>query len=298
MAQGMSGTGAMPDSVWTRRRVLKRLGLGSLGVGLGLGGYAIGIEPHWIDFNAREMAIKNLPEQLTNKTLIQLSDLHIGPVVDDAYLVSVFQQVTLLKPDFVVVTGDFITMDSGRVPREQLMRNLVQLPRGAIGTFTVLGNHDFGKNWSEPSVAEEVASIITDAGITLLRNEVVESDGLLLAGVDDYWSPSFLPKLIATDIDPNAPTVLLCHNPDAMDADVWGSFQGWVLSGHTHGGQCRIPGCGAPIVPIRNKNYIAGEVDLGVQRRLYVNRGIGYLHRIRFAVRPEVTIFRLKAIPS
>jgi predicted MPP superfamily phosphohydrolase len=68
-----------------------------------------------------------------------------------------------------------------------------------------------------------------------------------------------------------------------------------VLAGHTHGGQCRLPYFGAPIVPIRNRRYTIGEVALTGGRRLYVNRGLGYTHQVRFNCTPEITVFRLTA---
>jgi hypothetical protein len=85
----------------------------------------------------------------------------------------------------------------------------------------------------------------------------------------------------------------LCHNPDGADQPGWGDYQGWILAGHTHGGQCRPPFCRPPCLPVENPRYVAGEVDLGDGRRLYINRALGHLLRLRFNVRPEITAFRL-----
>ena len=71
--------------------------------------------------------------------------------------------------------------------------------------------------------------------------------------------------------------------------------RGWILSGHTHGGQCKPPFLPPPIIPVKNKRYTAGEFDLGDGRPLYINRGLGHLIRARFNARPEVTVFRLRA---
>jgi predicted MPP superfamily phosphohydrolase len=90
------------------------------------------------------------------------------------------------------------------------------------------------------------------------------------------------------------PSIVLCHNPDAVDVPCWGDYGGWILSGHTHGGQCKLPFFRPPILPINNKRYVRGEYDLGDSRRLYVNRGLGYIRRVRFLVRPEVTVFTLR----
>ena len=69
---------------------------------------------------------------------------------------------------------------------------------------------------------------------------------------------------------------------------------GWVLAGHTHGGQCKPPFLRPPALPVRNKRYSAGAIDAGNGRTLYINRGLGHLIRVRFNVRPEITLFTLR----
>jgi predicted MPP superfamily phosphohydrolase len=94
-------------------------------------------------------------------------------------------------------------------------------------------------------------------------------------------------------LDPAKPTLMLSHNPDSVDQIGWTGMTGWILSGHTHGGQCRLPLIPPPITNLKNRRYVAGEYDLHDGRRLYVSRGVGYVTRLRFCVRPEVTLFRL-----
>jgi predicted MPP superfamily phosphohydrolase len=91
---------------------------------------------------------------------------------------------------------------------------------------------------------------------------------------------------------------VLCHTPDALDALSWGDFQGWVLAGHTHGGQCKPPFLAPPLVPVRNPRYAAGEVALPDGRRLYINRGLGHLLQVRFNARPEITTFTLRPVAA
>jgi hypothetical protein len=69
-----------------------------------------------------------------------------------------------------------------------------------------------------------------------------------------------------------------------------------MLSGHTHGGQCKPPFLPPPLLPVRNKRYTSGEFDLGNGRSMYINRGLGYLRRVRFNARPEITAFRMKGV--
>lgn len=84
-------------------------------------------------------------------------------------------------------------------------------------------------------------------------------------------------------------------NPDAVARPIWSGYRGWILSGHTHGGQCKPPGFAPPLLPVANKRYTAGEFDLKDGRHLYINRGLGYLIRARFNARPEITAFTFVA---
>jgi predicted MPP superfamily phosphohydrolase len=86
----------------------------------------------------------------------------------------------------------------------------------------------------------------------------------------------------------------LNHNPDAMDEAIWEGVRGWVLAGHTHGGQVRPPFLPPPVLPVRNRRYTAGAFDVGPGRTLYISRGVGHLLRVRCNVRPEMTLFTLE----
>jgi predicted MPP superfamily phosphohydrolase len=254
--------------------------------------YTWRVEPTWVEFVRRDLPIANLPRELSGKTLVQLSDTHIGPQVDDDYLTDVFARVDALKPDLVVLTGDVISY-AGPPTIIQAQKVLETFPRGKLGTFASLGNHDYGKQWSEPAVADQVSAILTNSGCTVLRNQSVSVAGLNIAGLDDLWGRRFRPRRVLPSLDSNAPSLVLSHNPDTCDFPDWSGYRGWILSGHTHGGQCKPPFLPPPLLPVRNRRYTAGEFDLGDGRMLYINRGVGHLMRVRFNVRPEVTVFRL-----
>lgn len=256
--------------------------------------YTWRIEPTWVEFVRRDLPIARLPPTLHGKTLVQVSDLHIGPQVSDAYLAGVFADITALAPDLVVFTGDLVTY-RGPSTLEQARALLAQFPRGRLGTYGILGNHDYGKGWKEPAVAEKISRLLADAGCTVLRNQRADVAGLQLVGLDDLWGRRFIPEKVLPRLAPDAPALVLSHNPDTCDLARWAGYRGWILSGHTHGGQCRPPFLPPPLLPVRNKRYTAGEFDLGDGRKLYINRGLGHLLRVRFNVRPEVTVFRLTA---
>lgn len=275
---------------WTRRRFLRLLGGGSV-VAAGLATYACGWEPHWLQVVRCALPVEGLPRELDGASLVQLSDLHLGPRVSDDYLFHVFDVVRGLRPDIVVHTGDFTSYEPDIY--EHARRVLARLPLGRLGTAGILGNHDYGPNWAHPEVAEKLAALATNAGMRVLRNEVMEIAGLQLVGLDDLWAGRFNPEQAMKSLDPVGPALALSHNPDTVDRDEWGSFRGWILAGHTHGGQCKPPFLPPPLLPVRNRRYTAGVFELTAGRRMYVSRGVGHLLRARFNVRPEVTVFRL-----
>ena len=277
--------------VLTRRRLLFGLG-GCVGAAAGALFYAKRIEPHWLEVVSREMALRGLPAALEGCSLIQLSDLHVGPQVEDEYVLETFARVAQLRPDIVVVTGDWMSYRDDHEIR-QLERLLKSFPHGRLATLGILGNHDYGPNWSVEAVGDSVSDLASAAGITMLRNESVLVEGLVFVGLDDYWGPRFDPEPVLAAVQGRAAAVCLCHNPDVADEKVWGKFRGWILSGHTHGGQCKPPFLPPPLLPVRNRTYSAGAFTLDRRRTLYVNRGVGHLLQARFNVRPEVTVFAL-----
>lgn len=255
--------------------------------------YTWQVEPYWVEEVQLSLPIRSLPTGLAGRKVVQLSDLHLGDRFDWRYMIAHFERIEAILPDFVVYTGDFVTYDSPK-QFEQLSQAIPHFPKGQLGTAAILGNHDYGHGWAENAVADEITSRLTDAGITVLRNAAEEFAGLYLVGVDDFWGTNYAPDSVLASIMDDQPTIVLCHNPDVLDKKVWGGYQGWILSGHTHGGQVKPPFLPPPIVPVQNKAYIAGKIELNDGRILYINRGLGHLWPVRFNVRPEVTIFTLK----
>jgi predicted MPP superfamily phosphohydrolase len=279
-----------------RRDFLLKVGAAATATAAGVGGYTWLIEPHWEQIVERDLPIATLPRSLAGARLVQMSDIHAGPRVATDYLVDAFGRAAALRPDIVVFTGDFISVvydrPAGDADVGKLREVLAHLPRGRIATLGILGNHDYGRRWAEPAVAQRVVSEAERAGIRILRNEVAHVHGLDVIGVDDLWAhQSDMKRALATRTSDAA--IALCHNPDGLDELAWGDYKGWVLAGHTHGGQCKPPFLPPPMLPVRNKRYTAGEIPLANGRRLYINRGLGHLIRVRFNVRPEITSFTL-----
>jgi predicted MPP superfamily phosphohydrolase len=276
-----------------RRRFLQRSLAAGAAASVGVSLYTWRVEPHRVQFVSRLLPITGLPADLHGRLLVQLSDLHIGPQVDDAYIIRTLERTAALRPHFVVFTGDFVTYDADNTaPRlEAVLRHF---PHGRNGTVAILGNHDYGPGWSQPDLAARIAAVASSAGLTVLRNTSVMLDGLQIMGLDDLWARQFAPARAFAEADASAPTIVLSHNPDTVDLPAWASYRGWILCGHTHGGQCKPPFLPPPLLPVQNRRYTAGEFALSGDRRLYINRGVGHLLRVRFNARPEVTVFRLQ----
>jgi predicted MPP superfamily phosphohydrolase len=274
----------------TRREFLKTsLAFPATVVAAGL--YAWRVEPHWLEVVHREMPILGLPAALAGATLVQLSDVHVGPRVSDDYILETFGRVAALEPDIVCLTGDMASHHPDVVAHAR--RVYAKLPHGRLATVAVLGNHDYGHGWADGDKADQLAGVLTDLGVRVLRNERVDVSGLQIVGMDDLWARRFRPVTALAGIELTAPMLALSHNPDTADLPGWEPFTGWILSGHTHGGQVHAPFLPPPVLPVENRRYTSGEFSLSGGRTMYISRGVGHNMQVRFDVRPEVTVFNL-----
>ena len=261
--------------------------------GLGALGYAYWVEPHWIDIVHRPLPIAHLPNQLVGRRLVQISDLHVGESLDKSFISNALASIAHLQPDLLVITGDFMTCyDTEQI--SNVVDTLQHLPEVPLGTYAILGNHDYGRMWRKSFIAQELTQQVESTGIRMLRNEVVDVAGLQIAGFDDIWSGLSQPWRTLRQLQPSRAGLVLCHNPDGADFPIWKDYQGWILAGHTHGGQCRAPWLDPPYIPVQNLRYTSGEFLLSGNRRMYINRGLGYTTRLRFNCRPEITVFTLE----
>lgn len=289
------------------RRVFLKLGCGTLLGGAAMGGvgpvYATLVEPHWIQVTRLDVPLSGLPEVLDGFTIVQLSDLHLGPFVSAETVRRSVEIANDLGADLIVLTGDFVYRSASY--SAACARELASL-QAPYGVYAVLGNHD---NWTD---ADQVADDLAGSGIVVLRNErralKVGDIYLWLLGIEDTgYTGGFFGDfqamwqkardalaLLLRGIPADEPRLLLVHNPDFTEMLPEGRID-LALCGHTHGGQVRLPFIGAPVVPSCFGQKYAGGLVQGPSTLVYVNRGIGLtVLPVRFNCRPEVTRLRLR----
>jgi len=231
---------------------------------------------------------------LAGMSIAFIADTHVGPFigVDDLE-----RTVALLdgeSPDLVLLGGDYVS-ESPRYTRDTTDVLSAVISAAPLGGYSVLGNHDLSV--SKTRIEEEFGR----AGIPVLRNEAAEvryrGTSLYIGGIDETLLGDDQPGDTFAQIPDGAAAIALWHEPEFAEiAAAQGAFA--QLSGHTHGGQVRLPGIGPIGLPIHGKRYVIGKgVADGMQ--IYASRGVGvYRPPARYNCPPEVTLITLVADPA
>jgi predicted MPP superfamily phosphohydrolase len=278
--------------VFTRRNFF-RLAAGSAA---GMAFYAGEISRHELDIVYRTVAIPGLPDSFAGLKVAQISDFHFEEYTEAMFLEAIVRRVNAAAPDLVLLTGDFVSSNPlplsfsigmGHHCAEILSR--LQCPL----RYAILGNHDVLVG----------AAAITDAlkvhGLPVLANRSVplERNGqrIWLAGIKDALEqrPDLDAALPPGRNPAKEPLILLAHEPDYADYAT-GRGIALTLSGHTHGGQIRIPFLPL-MLPDMGRRYVEGLYTLRDGMQLYVNRGIGAVNLpFRFRCPAEITVLTLQ----
>jgi len=290
---------ARPEQA-SRRRFLRTASLGALGACAAAGGFGVLIEPRRLQVVRFKFPLRGLDPGLDGLRLVQLTDIHLGPWTTLEYVQGAVAIANGLEPDLILLTGDYVHRSPAYI--EPVARALRPL-RARIGIAGVLGNHDW---WED---GRRVQRAFADAGLPLIDNsrrfvtrdrKLVEeaSEGLCIAGVGDLWEDEVDFDRALAGVPEAMPRILLSHNPDAAEEP--GLLESrhrvdLMLSGHTHGGQVRIPLLGTPVVPSRfGQKYAHGLVQ-GPACRVLIPSGVGMTTLpVRFGVRPEIALIELE----
>lgn len=283
------------------RRAFLYTGITTLSLAAAGGGstvYPTQIEPAWIEVTQQRISLSRLGTDFAGYRIVQISDIHSDLVwTDQERVEEVVQLVNEQQPDLVVITGDFISglANSKNLAALSPLRSL----RARDGVFAVLGNHDHAGG------AAQVRDMLHTYGVYELNNashtikrgdsklHVVGLDDLLLPHdqVIPIWSYKPLLDSILRGLPAAGETILLVHEPDFADVAATMGRIGLQLSGHSHGGQIRIPFYGPLALPALGERYPQGLYRTGNMLH-YTNRGIGMVApRVRFNCRPEITVF-------
>jgi predicted MPP superfamily phosphohydrolase len=260
-----------PGSI-TRRSFM----LGATAFGVGIAAFASTRGRHQLQITHRTFAIANLPDAFLGFRFVQISDIHLEEYTETWFLEHVVAQVNALNPELVLITGDFVSRGPRAMPVAWRAAGLcaeVLTGLKAPQRYAILGNHDVvvGPEHVIPPLQAHGTPVLVDSYVAIERGH----DRLWLCGTDDATRNPTLVNTIPTD--PRAPVLLMCHEPDYADIlalDPRFQQVDLMLSGHSHGGQVRLPFAGPLILPPLGKKYVEGLFHLG-RTQLYVNRGIG-----------------------
>lgn len=245
-------------------------------------GYAGGIE-----VNEHRITLSNLPASFAGLRIVHLTDIHHGLYLPLQAVLDAVELSNRLEPDIVALTGDFITYSRSYIdPVAEVLGTL----KARCGVFATLGNHDFRVG------AEAVTRALRRAGVDVLRNHNAEirrgSQSLYVAGIEDLGYKADLSRA-TRGIPEDAPVVLLSHNPGIIRRAARAGI-GLVLSGHTHGGQFKLPVVGSIYgKPLERTRFKSGLDTLG-GTQIYVSRGIGtVVLPVRYRCPAEIPVFHL-----
>ncbi len=284
-----------------RRTFMKYAGIGGVGATV-MGGssvwYGTTIEPGLLDVVTVPVRLPRLASTFHGYRIVQLSDIHADTTWMNAQRLShIVQVANEQQADLIVITGDFASYQHKEMS-ETL--SVLKALRARDGVFAILGNRDY---LSDP---QKIRALLPSYGIQELKDSVHTiyhgSAMLHLIGMDDLWAQTEhyrLPldgrKAVLTSLVASLPAegaaILLVHEPDFADIAATTGRIDLQLSGHTHGGQIRVPGYGALLLPHLGKRYQAGLYHVDSMLH-YTNRGLGMLPpQIRLNCHPEITVF-------
>ncbi len=248
----------------------------------------------WLEITQLRLALPRLPVAFSGYRIVHISDLHLGTWLNQSILDQVVEQVNGLKPDLIAITGDFVTYQP-ELYAPGIIEALSRL-KSNDGVLAVLGNHD---HWSD---AQVIRQSIDSAGAIDMSNRIIslnrESNFLHVAGVDSHYLRLDRLDLVIEQMPSEGAAILLVHEPDYADISAATGRFDLQLSGHSHGGQVRLPGLGAIFLPYLARRYPYGlyQID-GMQ--LYANRGLGTAElQIRINCPPEIAVITLEQSSS
>jgi predicted MPP superfamily phosphohydrolase len=276
--------------------------LGTLVVAEGSNLYVRDVEPNWLDIHEIPVHLTRLDPAFNHYRVAHITDLH----TDDTFmtaerLAQIVQAVNKVRAQLVLITGDFVTrlIASSAATLSQL-----RYLHAPDGVFATLGNHD---HWAGP---QQVTTLLQANGIQVLKDDLHTIDrggrkaALHLIGMDDLWTDEPTQSAWAHEdrlagllhrVPKEGATLLMVHEPDFADVAAASGRIDLQCSGHSHGGQVRIPFYGSIYLPELARKYQCGMYHIRNLQH-YTNRGLGMIDpQVRLNCRPEIAVFELLA---
>lgn len=290
----------------------------------------MGIWPRFIE--PELLMVKKLKVPLPQLTkplkVIQLSDLHFGPLTSERLLKKILRKTQEFQPDLIVLTGDFLCY--GKLYDEEKMLSFLNNLKASLGVFAILGNHDYeggvvvdqegnysvgrpsstvlkgirllfhkqkltgvvSKLASEAKPNQQLLKVLNKARIELLVDKTVQVKGLLnLTGLSEYMTGQIDLKSAFANYDKKLPGILLTHNPDSIP-QLLDEPSTLLLSGHTHGGQINLPWFRDRFTLMEHPSYFKGLIRKK-EKTVYISRGLGSVMPFRFFSPPELVCIEL-----
>jgi len=241
--------------------------------------------------------IRTKEKHLDGLTIAVLADFHAGAFLRRDYMQRIVEKANGFHPHIICLLGDYvdgvISRSTKNLANADFIFPLLAGLKAEHGVFAVLGNHD---HWSG---AESVSAQLTRHGIQVLNNGTKRiREGLVVAGVDDYWEGPARLERVLEGVSNKDYVVLMSHNPDINLAMTPNDPVNLVLSGHTHGGQIRLPFVDRAFwVPCshRYKNSV-GLIRETSTRYTFLSKGVGtFFVPVRLNCPPDIGIVRFKA---
>jgi uncharacterized protein len=231
------------------------------------------------------LVVPSLPPDLGDFHAVQISDIHHSQIVPLRVVDEAVHIANGLSPQAVFLTGDFVSNDASYAAA--CARTLGQL-RAPLGVYAILGNHDY---WTDPV---EITHRLSDNGIVVLINAAHRlSSSLWLVGLDDAWSGQPDIDKALEEVPAGAATIVLAHEPDVADR-LQGRGLAVQLSGHSHGGQVRLPFTDRPVLPFLAWKYYTRLHHVG-DLPVYTSAGLGTMQPpFIFNCRPQITSLLLR----
>jgi predicted MPP superfamily phosphohydrolase len=278
----------------TRRAWMRSILYSSVAV-MGGAGYVSSRRPEII---RQDVPLSGLSKRLDGLKIGVMSDFHAGAFVHKKDIWDTVRMVNQERPDLVALLGDFVdggySHNAKNVKKGAYVFEALKGLKAPLGLFAVLGNHD---HWTDARLVRKALSRI---GVVVLDDRhVALGHGLAVAGVDDFWEGPARPLKALGQLSRHTCVILLSHNPD-VNIQLGGEKRvKLVISGHTHGGQIRIPLIHrAPWVPCSKKyRGPTGLIQETEHRWTFITKGVGtFFLPIRLACPPDIGILRLRKL--